>query len=347
MNIILIHKNVVSDGRLGGFSTVYYNLAKSLATRGHQITVVTRHKCVSDSSNICFFQVDHVHGHVEHSNLINTVLNNFSADIVECPSWDHECWAYSQKSQHLPIVIRGDIPAAYYGQIDDARRESQMMKSAQSVLAVSNFIERCITTEYKVKVDRVIYNGVNMSLFNPSKRVKAACSNINSRRIVWVGRPSKMKGYSTLEKIVNKAPKNFIFDLVVGEAKDNLLANFIDAKAHVNIHKNLSIYQLVFLYNQADVVLSTSLIEGFGLSIVEAMACAVPAVIPHDCGGLNEIVVDKAGYSYSEYDEAIEQMMLLSPNNAVFAQERASRFSWDLCAVRTLEVYNNILLSRE
>lgn len=48
---------------------------------------------------------------------------------------------------------------------------------------------------------------------------------------------------------------------------------------------------LVALYNAADVFVTTSMGEGFGLTIAEAMACGVP-VVAQDCSAISELVED-------------------------------------------------------
>jgi glycosyltransferase involved in cell wall biosynthesis len=50
-----------------------------------------------------------------------------------------------------------------------------------------------------------------------------------------------------------------------------------------------SIEQLSLLYSAADIFLSTSWGEGFGLTILEAMACGTP-VIAQDCSAITEVV---------------------------------------------------------
>ena len=50
-----------------------------------------------------------------------------------------------------------------------------------------------------------------------------------------------------------------------------------------------SVDDLAILYNAADLFVSTSLAEGFGLTLAEAIACEVP-VIAQDCSSITEVV---------------------------------------------------------
>jgi glycosyltransferase involved in cell wall biosynthesis len=56
----------------------------------------------------------------------------------------------------------------------------------------------------------------------------------------------------------------------------------------------LDLPRLVTAYNRSDIFLSASRLEGFGLSVAEAMACAKP-VIATNGSSLPELVVDGKG----------------------------------------------------
>lgn len=65
----------------------------------------------------------------------------------------------------------------------------------------------------------------------------------------------------------------------------------LPAEDSYNTFKGWPVSDLVALYNAADVFVSTSMGEGFGLTIAEAMACGVP-VIAQDCSAISEVVED-------------------------------------------------------
>jgi glycosyltransferase involved in cell wall biosynthesis len=98
---------------------------------------------------------------------------------------------------------------------------------------------------------------------------------------------------------------------------------------------------LVFLYNRAYALVQPSLLEGFGLPAVEAMACGTP-VLSSRAGSLPE-VVGEAGLYFDPTDvgsmTAAIDAMLADPDrrNALAwrALERSTRFTWD-AAARTL-----------
>jgi glycosyltransferase involved in cell wall biosynthesis len=73
-----------------------------------------------------------------------------------------------------------------------------------------------------------------------------------------------------------------------GETMDRF---HLPAEETYNTFRGWPVSDLVALYNAADVFVTTSMGEGFGLTIAEAMACGVP-VIAQDCSAISELVED-------------------------------------------------------
>jgi len=117
----------------------------------------------------------------------------------------------------------------------------------------------------------------------------------------------------------------------------------------------LPVDQLVRLYNEAQILVSPSLYEGFGLPAAEAMACATP-VIATTAGAFPEVIADgETGLLVPPGDaralaDAIQE--LLSDPARRVAMGRAGvrrieeKFSWRVCAERTLALYEEVLGAR-
>lgn len=106
-------------------------------------------------------------------------------------------------------------------------------------------------------------------------------------------------------------------------------------------------------YNCAEAFIYPSVYEGFGLPVLEAMACGTP-VITSDVSSLPE-VVGEAGLRIPPTDESrwIEALRISLQDEDWLAAagkmglERAKRFSWARTADLTLDSYRKALLERD
>ncbi len=110
---------------------------------------------------------------------------------------------------------------------------------------------------------------------------------------------------------------------------------------------------LVALYGGCDTLVFPSFYEGFGIPILEAMACG-RAVTCSNASAMPEVADGAAilfdPYSTSEMARAIRDLLLdhdLRQRMERLGQQRAAQFSWDLSAAKTLQVYYEVAGSRE
>jgi glycosyltransferase involved in cell wall biosynthesis len=115
-------------------------------------------------------------------------------------------------------------------------------------------------------------------------------------------------------------------------------------KGHVTITGYVTTQQRIDLYADAAMLVLPSYEEGFGLPVLEAMACGVPVIVSSR-GSLPEVAGGAA--TPIDPDDAggftAEMRALLDPRAAAAAGERgfaqAARYSWDACADAALAAY--------
>jgi glycosyltransferase involved in cell wall biosynthesis len=101
--------------------------------------------------------------------------------------------------------------------------------------------------------------------------------------------------------------------------------------------------ELVRLYQEAAVVLFPTRHEGFGLPVVEAMACGTPVVTTPD-PAVREVGGDAIAYAEPrEFASAVQRVLADPQPWADAGLERARTFTWGRTARATVAVYREVL----
>ncbi|RIK43564.1 MAG: glycosyltransferase family 1 protein [Chloroflexi bacterium] len=105
---------------------------------------------------------------------------------------------------------------------------------------------------------------------------------------------------------------------------------------------------LIALYNLAEALVFPSLYEGFGLPVVEAMACGTPVITSRN-GSLGEVTGGAAEFVEPTSTESIAEALryvLNDPDRQAELRQRglaqSSRFSWEISAKQTQAVYRQV-----
>ncbi|HIH00720.1 TPA: glycosyltransferase family 4 protein, partial [Thermoplasmata archaeon] len=130
-----------------------------------------------------------------------------------------------------------------------------------------------------------------------------------------------------------------------------LLADRAHIAHAVEFHQSIDDGSLLGFYSDSDLVVLPSRNEGWGLSLMEAMACRKPVVATR-VGGIPELVRDGVdGLLVEPGDvaglaEAIVRLLAderLRSTMGASGRERVSEFSWAESARTTLGVYSELL----
>ena len=196
----------------------------------------------------------------------------------------------------------------------------------------------------------VIYDGVDTDTFRPQKVPKRPNS------LLYVGNSDdRNKGVRYLLEALTLLNGRRDLHLTVVD-RDNAvlvpaLAGELGVADQVTVTGRLSREELVRLYNTAQLLVSPSLYEGFGLPAAEAMACGTP-VVATTAGAFPEVI--ETGVSgllvppgdATSLADAIEQVLDDSRLRRRLGQAGRQRivdhFSWRETAVRTLALYQEV-----
>jgi glycosyltransferase involved in cell wall biosynthesis len=129
--------------------------------------------------------------------------------------------------------------------------------------------------------------------------------------------------------------------VAVGPEREPGLARQLEALG-VDLRGYVDKGELANLYRGAAALVLPSRYEGFGLPVLEAMACGTPVVTSND-PALREVAGAAAVYSDGDLAVAIRAALADRDRLAAAGLERAKAFSWEETARRTLAVYREAL----
>jgi len=155
-----------------------------------------------------------------------------------------------------------------------------------------------------------------------------------------------------IDAYVEFAKNNPLNDLcLVWNAPQYILEKIENSGVQNRIHllKKVDDEDLRYLYSGATATVFPSLYEGFGLPVLESMACGTP-VITSDTSSLPEVGGDTVIYVDPLDIKSIERALYLFENNELDRDllikkgiERASGYLWNQCARATVAVYEKYL----
>jgi glycosyltransferase involved in cell wall biosynthesis len=199
---------------------------------------------------------------------------------------------------------------------------------------------------------RVIHDGVETDVFRPLEDVQP-----EPRRVLFVGNSEdRNKGIRYLLRALRLLRGQVPFHLRVvhhpGSKGAPRLVQQLGLHGRVTFMEQLSTEELVHQYNRAQLLVSPSLYEGFGLPAAEALACGTP-VVATTAGALQEIVEDGVSGLHvppgqvEPLAEAIRTLLEDPGQCRVMGEAGArrirERFSWERTARETLALYEEVL----
>ncbi len=243
------------------------------------------------------------------------------------------------------------------------------LKKAESFIVPSRSTKKDLMKFYSIPEERisVVYEGINRERFKPDS---SGSSNIfqkyglspRHRYVLHISSETPRKNIEGLIKAFYQLKTNDEFsDVRLLKAGNPQYQR--DRKRLLNLIKRVELQEdIIFLgyvpeedlpglYNIAELLVFPSFCEGFGLPVLEAMACGT-AVITSNISSLPEVVGD-AGITVDPKDidalgEAMEKVLLdEGPRKSIISKglERARLFSWETSAKETLKICQRVYRS--
>jgi glycosyltransferase involved in cell wall biosynthesis len=240
--------------------------------------------------------------------------------------------------------------------------------SADAFIAVSNAVKDDVVRFVGVSPDKVvaIHNGFEPTRFtrviDPQRLDEVRRKyQLPERFIVWVGQIESRKNVGRLlqafarirgefpHELVIAGAQRFTFPMAAGAAEELKLIERLNLQDRVRATGWISHEDLPAVYSLADLFAFPSLYEGFGIPLLEAMACGCPIVTANTCAPPE--VVDSAAYlvdplSVDDIENGLRSVLSDSQERSRLISAgliRARDFSWEKCARQVLDLFESVM----
>ncbi|WP_348267805.1 glycogen synthase [Edaphobacter paludis] len=262
--------------------------------------------------------------------------------------------------------------------------ERTAILDADAIIAVSRGTREDILRAYpEVQPERVhvIYNGIDLDEYQKTLDTTALVKygvNPSLPYVLFVGRITRQKGVTHLVDAIRYLPPDTQVVLCAGAPDTPEIATEMREKVEeesvlnpriIWIEKMVTKPEAIQLYSNASVFCCPSIYEPFGIINLEAMACGAP-VVASATGGILEVVVDGVTGHLVPFEQDPATTFASNPDK--FARDLAEKisdllenpikasqfgeagrqrvektFGWSAIADQTIELYRNLIRSRQ
>ena len=212
------------------------------------------------------------------------------------------------------------------------------VRESRLVIAISEHVAETIVERLRVRPERVrvIHLGIDLGQLRPVDLGRQPILLYPANG--WAHK-NHLRLFEAFASLRQKWPELRL--VLTGSGLEKL-----PAQSGVQVRGYVARDDLIRLYQTAEALVFPSLYEGFGLPPLEAMACGCPVAVAR-AGALPEVCGDAAQYFDPTDPEAIAAAVddLLADREGAVERglRRAQGFSWDNCALRHDDVYEELL----
>lgn len=226
------------------------------------------------------------------------------------------------------------------------------------IVGISNWISNIARESRIFRNSEIITinNSIDCNLFFPIDKIVARkkINLITKKKIVLVGAQhlnAYYKGFEKFLKAIQKLDKNSVYICFFGNLADKDISNFDFDFEYKNFGFVNDTNFLQLLYSAADVFVAPSLMDAFGKTLVESMACGTP-VVCFDATGPGGIVNHRSdGYKAKPFDiedlaYGIKWVLENSQKNELCKLARnnaTTNFDTKVSSKKYLSLYNEII----
>lgn len=290
----------------------------------------------------------HLHNLHAHNCNLEILLEYLSRNKIKTIWTFHDCWAFTAYCPHYTMAncnqwkkecSKCPLIRKYSWFIDRSsiifHKKRKLFENLNlTIVAPSFWMKEQINQSFLKNVQTtVIYNGINLNVFQPKKSKFREKYNIPNNKFVILGVAfdwGVKKGLDVFVNLSKKLDSNSYQIVLVGtnDNLDKLLPSNI-----IKIHRTKNQEELAEIYSSADLFVNPTREEVLGLVNIEALACGIPVLMFDTCGS-PECIDDQTGIVVGYNDELslyneilrIKEKKVFDPNEC---RSRACDFNED------------------
>lgn len=358
----VLHICQSADPSIGGSLIVARALAQSQAALGIDAWLIYLYVSdadfeAGDGAKQLFLGIERSRRYSSGIKVLGRALRDQSPDVIH--HHDGLLWSRMASARlGLPLVTHGHLGSPKGGRLGLSQLiHRYIMKHTHRLIAISDWVaESWIMSGYPLEKVRLVQNGVDSDCFRPrsqeDRHEQLFNANIepNNKILLWAGRLDRdTKGLDRLLLVLCNLPSDWCC-LIAGDGPDrrwlvdeiNAMSNGGHQVIMLGVVDNPEVW-----FGIADVFLFTSIVEPFGLVLLEAAASELPILSFHCEGGGMTLLRSLSARVIGEVDVPDLEHILLhleetAPDKKIgrFVEEK---FSWERAARQTIGVYQELL----
>lgn len=339
MNVLMIG---LYPPHVGGIASYTYSLRKGLEAEGISVSVVTYGK--GSGPRVYGTPVlDRLRGvsfTVTGTQKVLHVIKKENIDVLHAhylvpPGL---VGVLSKKFSGLPVVVTCHGSDLFVFSIGRKRLLSRYV--VQSCDCVVTNSRATLTAAQSLGGPRIRYeyvpSGVDLERFTPM--------NVKREAITYVGALHTVKGVDIFLKAV-KGLKEPVW--IIGDGPERKSLELLAEKLEIPCTFWGFRSDIPELMNRSKIVVLPSRNEGFGLTLLEAMACGTP-VIGRKTGGIPELITGENGLLFETVEELSQKVKTLLENQTLWEKIRenglrtVSKWGWERTARLYARIYSDL-----
>jgi glycosyltransferase involved in cell wall biosynthesis len=274
-------------------------------------------------------------------------------DIVHATFQTFAPIALFKKPRKFIVTVNDVIPLIYPSTKRNISTRLQWLftpgalKKVDHIIAISEFTKNELIKILGINGEkiRVVYDGVDHVEYHPMYKENSKRKfnlSLSEKHILVVASNEEYKRMDLVAKVFDEIKKQRTDIKLIKVGYGQLL----QGEGIINpgwVKES----EMPILFNAADVFLHTSEYEGFGLPVLEAMACGTPVVvsnrasIPEIVGNCGEMIDLNSESCVQDFVHAILRNIDKGTDHQ--AVERSQLFQWEKTARETVNVYQKVL----